>query len=150
MRHGTIMDIEPHLRTMKSISLLIVFLLLTACGGENSAGDEGIANATPEERGRREFRVCATCHTVKNPQDHKLPRLIGPNLWGIVGKPAASDEKFAYSAAFRKVDFIWTEERLSQYIENPQAFVKGNRMSFVGEPSAESRADIIAYLKTLK
>lgn len=132
----------------KPITFLTAALLIASCGASEEAVTD-FAAATPEESGRRNFRVCASCHAVSNPANGNSPRLIGPNLWGIVGSPAASDKTFAYSAALREADIIWTEENLSLYIENPQGFIKGNRMSFVGERSPERRTEIINYLKTL-
>jgi cytochrome c len=33
---------------------------------------------------------------------------------------------------------------------NPQHFIPGTKMTFAGFPKAENRADVIAYLQTLK
>ena len=43
---------------------------------------------------------------------------------------------------------MWTEDNLDRYLENPREFLTGGRMAFAGVPSAEDRADLIAYLKT--
>ena len=74
-------------------------------------------------------------------------RLIGPNLYGVVGRPAASIEGFVYSPAMQKSGIVWDEMTLDRYIEKPMDVVPGNRMSFVGEPDAGKRAAIIALLK---
>ncbi len=132
-------------------------LTLAACGGQSeSSGDSPTPStasaaapatpATPEERGRKLFNECAVCHTTKEGEAHR----VGPNLFGIVGHPAGKADGFAYSKALTESDIVWTDENLDAYIENPQMFLRGNRMAYVGQRDAEKRADIIAYLKTLK
>lgn len=103
---------------------------------------------SPEQAGRKAFRECAVCHVVAAPGSKAAEmRLIGPNLYGIIGRPAASVEGFVYSPAMQKSGLTWDEATLDHYLEKPMEVVPGNRMSFVGEPDAEKRAAIIAYLK---
>ncbi|MCC6925536.1 MAG: cytochrome c family protein, partial [Novosphingobium sp.] len=56
---------------------------------------------------------------------------------------------FTYSPALQGAKLTWDEQTLSAYLENPQAFVKGNKMAFAGLKKPEDRADLIAYLSTL-
>ncbi len=98
------------------------------------------------DQGRKRFSACAVCHTVKEGE----PARIGPNLFGIVGKPAGAADGFAYSKAMSEAGVVWTEDNLNAFIENPQGFMRGNRMGYVGEKNPEYRAAMIAYLKTLK
>jgi cytochrome c len=42
---------------------------------------------------------------------------------------------------------VWADDTLEQYLENPKAFVPGNKMIFVGLKKPEEREDVIAYLK---
>ena len=44
----------------------------------------------------------------------------------------------------------WNDDNLSKYLENPQQVIKGTRMAFPGLKKPEDRADVIAYLKSLK
>ncbi len=142
---------------MKRQLVLISFLALAACGGSGDAESGGApassnaANtaevaATPEARGRKQFNECAVCHSVKVGDAHR----IGPNLYAITGAPAGQLENFAYSKAMAEAGIVWTDENLDAFIENPQAFMRGNRMAYVGQRDAQKRADIIAYMKTLK
>ena len=86
---------------------------------------------------------CRTCH-VTNEGDHRL----GPSLHGVVGREAGSASGFPYSSAMQNADFVWDEERLDRFIENPEAVVPGNNMKpFSGIASAEERAKVIAHLK---
>ncbi len=103
-------------------------------------------NVSIADQGRKRFGACAVCHTVKEGE----PARVGPNLFGIVGKPAGAAEGFAYSKAMSEAGIVWTEDNLSAFIENPQNFMRGNRMGYTGEKNPEDRAAIIAYLKTLK
>jgi cytochrome c len=129
-------------------------LVLTACGSPKETESQSPAKAgaqtaaTLQDPGKKAFRECAVCHVVGAPGSKEAAmRLIGPNLYGIVGRPAASVEGFVYSPAMQKSGLVWDEATLDRYLEKPMEVVPGNRMSFVGEKDAEKRAAIIAYLK---
>jgi cytochrome c len=49
-----------------------------------------------------------------------------------------------------RANLVWTPENLHDYIADPQAKVKGNRMPYGGVTNASDVDDIIAYLGTLK
>ena len=86
---------------------------------------------------------CRTCHTT-NEGDNRL----GPSLYGVVGREAASLPDFAYSSALANADLVWDEETLDRFIENPDSVVSGNNMKpFAGVSSIDERAKIIAHLK---
>ena len=44
----------------------------------------------------------------------------------------------------------WDPEKLNHWLCKPQDFVKGTKMTFPGLPKAQDRADVIAYLESLK
>ena len=44
----------------------------------------------------------------------------------------------------------WTPEALQHFLTNPKAAVKGTKMAFAGLPKVQDRANLIAYLETLK
>ena len=80
------------------------------------------------------------------------PAKIGPNLYGVVGGPAAHMEGFKYSAAMldKKAEGLtWTFENLDQFLTSPKAFVPGTAMGFAGLKKDDERANVIAYLRTL-
>ena len=95
--------------------------------------------------GRREFRRCQSCHTV----NEGGRSMVGPNLYGVVGRAAASTDGFSYSSALSQSGLVWTSDALDTWIENPRAMVPNNRMSFVGLRDADDRRDVIAYLASL-
>jgi cytochrome c len=97
------------------------------------------------EKGKAQARKCVTCHTFENGG----PNRVGPNLWGIVGRPHASHAGFAYSDDMKKMGGKWTLEELDHFLTNPKAMVPGTKMTFTGLPRGSDRADVIAYLNTL-
>jgi cytochrome c len=71
----------------------------------------------------------------------------GPNLHKIVGRKAGSSPGYAFSSALRGADFVWDEEKLDQFIANPDQVVPGNIMKpYGGLPSSDDRKKIITYL----
>ncbi len=150
---------------MKYPTLLVAALALAACGDNSQGSPDGKpadkaaapvaaakpetkpeAPATPEERGKKLFKECAVCHTVKQGDGNR----VGPNLFGVVGRAAGSLEGFAYTKAMKESGIVWDDETLDGYLENPPQYVRGNRMAYVGQRDPQKRADLIAYLKTLK
>ncbi|MBP0463319.1 cytochrome c family protein [Roseomonas sp. PWR1] len=108
-----------------------------------------VASAQDAAAGQRVFNQCRACHTP----DQGGRNGVGPNLWGIVGRPAASIEGFRYSANMRELaagGLTWTEDRLRPYITNPKAVVPQGSMSFAGLRNEQQLNDLIAYLNTLK
>ena len=100
-------------------------------------------SATPDlANGARQFSKCKVCHTINEGGRNK----VGPNLFGIVDRPAASKEGFRYSAPLKKSGIIWDEETLNTWINNPRTTVPGTSMSFVGIRDEKSRRDLLAYL----
>jgi cytochrome c2 len=73
---------------------------------------------------------------------------FGPNLRGVVGRPAGSVEGFQYSKTMLKTlkGMEWTEAALNVWITNPQAWVPGVFM-YYKQDDPEIRRKIILYLK---
>ena len=96
--------------------------------------------------GEQVFRKCAACHTVNEGGAAR----VGPNLWGIYGSQAGSNEDFAprYSQGLRNADFVWNAETMTPYLINPREIIQGSRMTFQLRNEQEV-ADVIAYLRTL-
>src|ERR1700712_3720265 len=95
--------------------------------------------------GKAVFNKCAICHTV----DPKKKGL-GPTLFGVVGRHSATVEGFNYSEPMKAADKTWDEATLEVYLTDPQGMVHGSKMVFPGLPKPEDRANVIAYLATLK
>jgi len=104
------------------------------------------AQAGDAESGKDVFKACRACHQVGPGAKNG----IGPALNGIVGRTAGTIPGFAYSDANRQAGtkgLIWTEDSLSKFLENPVAFMPGNRMTYAGLKDEADRRDLIAYLK---
>ncbi len=94
-------------------------------------------------KGENAAKKCAACHTYGKGE----PNRVGPNLYGVVGRPKASIG-FNYSAAMKAKAGNWTIEELNTYLINPKAMVPGTTMSFAGVPRGSERADLIAFLNS--
>ena len=101
------------------------------------------AAAADVEHGRQLFTACAACHTDR-------PDALGPNLRGVVGRKAGAREDFRYSNPMKRAGITWDEANLREYLADPQAKVKGNRMPYAGLGDAKDIEDVVAYLATLK
>jgi cytochrome c len=112
--------------------------------GEMSPMVAMVAEADPAA-GQASFRQCAACHTV----DEGGQNRVGPNLWDVFGADIGHHDGFNYSQALLALEGIWTVDKLDAYLENPRAAAPGNRMAFAGLRSAEDRAAMIAYLRSL-
>lgn len=98
------------------------------------------------EAGQRVFNQCRACHTI----NQGGRSMVGPNLFGIVGRRAGTTEGFRYSATMRErheQNFIWTEENLRAYIRNPKEVVPAGSMSYPGLRNEQQMNDLIAYLR---
>ena len=106
-----------------------------------------VAQVTPvgdPVEGKRQFGQCMSCHTLAQGG----PNGIGPNLYGVLGKPAATGKPgYQFSAALQKSGIVWTDDKLDLWLKSPAALVPGTKMSFVGIPKASARASVIAYIK---
>lgn len=104
------------------------------------------AQAADPAKGKSVFQRCAICHRVEKNGGNGL----GPNLFDIVGRKAGTVADFSYSAAMKNSGIVWSTDKLTAYIEHPAAVVPGNKMAFAGVTDAGQRADVVAYLATLK
>ena len=98
-------------------------------------------------KGERAARKCAACHKI----DQTGEAAVGPNLWGVVGRPVAKAAGFSYSDAMQANGAKtpnWTPEELDVFLTKPEARVPGTRMTFQGLPDQQERADVITYLNT--
>ena len=91
-------------------------------------------------------RTCNVCHSF-----NKGGKVVyGPNLFDIYGKPAASIEGYTYSTALKNSGLVWNDKNLADFVSNPEQFVKGTKARFPGLKSAKDKADVLAYIKSLK
>lgn len=117
-------------------------------GGEEAAAegpDLGalLAEAKPEA-GERRAAICKACHTFEKGGANKT----GPNLWGVVDRPIASEEGFKYTSALKSFGGEWTYEKLDGFLKNSAELVPGTTMAQrIAKP--EQRAELLAFLSAL-
>src|SRR5215212_11426010 len=93
------------------------------------------ASAADIDHGKQLYVACASCHTEK-------PDALGPSLKGVVGRKSGALEDFRYSNSMKRTNLTWDETNLREYIADPQAKVKGNRMPFGGVTKASDLDDL--------
>lgn len=92
-----------------------------------------------------EFGKCAACHNITEGGRNG----IGPNLYGVFGRPAASARPdYTYSPALRDSGLTWDSATLDRFLENPRAVVPGTKMTFAGIRDPEKREAVIALLRS--
>ena len=111
-----------------------------------SASEELVSQNSDVTPGQLAFNnACRTCHSIRE-GDNRL----GPHMRGIIGRKAGSLPNYSYSSAMKGANFVWDEENLERFIANPDETVPGNTMKpYGGLASADMRAKLIAYMKTL-
>ena len=104
------------------------------------------ANATAQGNpghGAQAYQVCAACHSLRPELN-----MTGPSLAGAWGRKAGSLAGFdRYSPALKGSGVTWNADTLDPWLKSPEQFIPGNWMTFAGIPEAETRADLIAFLK---
>ena len=106
------------------------------------------ARSKPDiENGKATFNtMCSVCHSVQKTGGP----IEGPNLLGVVGRKAASQPEFTkYSAALKASKLIWSQKTLDKFLMNPGEMVPGTFMP-IQISDDKTRADVVAYLATLK
>jgi cytochrome c len=115
------------------------------CGGLLLAASS--ASAADAAQGRQTFaQQCAICHTASKGGS----TLVGPNLFGVVGRHAGAMAGFAYSPAIKGSGLTWTDATLSAFLQGPAKMLPGVRMPFAGLKNPTQLNDVVAYLNTLR
>lgn len=102
------------------------------------------AQAQDVAAGGMAFQQCADCHSPGDSDG------VGPGLKGIYGRRAGSKSGFTYSPAMARSTIVWDDTSLDNFLTSPQKALPQTAMAFPGEDDPKARADLIAYLKTLK
>ena len=136
-----------HQRLLQGAVVPTMLLTATLAPVNVSAQDMSLGDAA---RGKAFFQVsCAVCHSPELGPDNTVIMKQGPSLVGVVGRPAGSLPNFNYTKAIRQSGFTWNPETLYRFLANPMVVAPGTTMPIpVVDPG--NRADVIAYLATLK
>lgn len=137
---------------LRFASLAALALATAGCGREtpqapaSEAAGPALAAAAPTAGAIPAiFAQCRSCHAVEAGRNG-----VGPSLSGVFGRKAAAAPGFAYSAAMTGSGLTWDEATLDRYLTAPLKTVPGGKMVFAGIADPARRAEVIAYLKTLK
>jgi cytochrome c len=115
--------------------LWILALVLACPPAALAAGDAS--------HGEEIYSRCLACHA---PDVNRT----GPKHCDVVGRKAGALPDFKYSAAMRHANLTWDEATLDRFLAAPTRIVPRTAMTYAGVPGAKDRADLIAYLATLR
>ena len=122
-------------RSIRRAGALVLTSVLGATA--HAAGDPA--------RGADLFRQnCSECHSTEPGQN-----LVGPTLFSVVGRPAASVADFPYSTAMKSSGIRWTTSQLMDYLRAPREYLPGVKMKFAGLRDQKDRENVVAFLATL-
>ncbi len=96
-------------------------------------------------KGEKTFKRCKACHQVGEGAKNRT----GPELNGIICRPAGSVEDFNYSdplEAKAAEGLVWTTENLVGYLENPTEFLGGRSKMTLKLKKEKDRVNVLAYL----
>ena len=113
----------------------VVAAVLLAASSAQAAGDATRGRAAYETR-------CGACHS---PQAAR----VGPRHAGVLGRRAGSVDGYDYSPALKASRLVWDAASLDRWLADPEAVIPGQRMGYRLDDAA-ARADIVAYLATLR
>lgn len=124
----------------KSLVPLIgaLFLAVPGIADAQTAGDP--------IKGKALFLQCAACHSTVAGQPHK----VGPNIAGVYGAAAGTRPGYTYSPAMRGAQVRWDDATLLRFITRPSEVVPRTKMVFAGIADPAKRANLLAYIKTLR
>lgn len=127
---------------MKKTTLLIaVTVLSTALAATSASAGDAAAGETLFKK------KCKMCHTTGDNGKNGM----GPNLRGIVGRTVGTVASYTkYSDAMKATGVVWDAASIDKLLQDPKAFAEGNKMKGGKIKKADQRADIIAYLATVK
>jgi cytochrome c len=138
--------VHPHMPEKPHIAV-VEEQVAAAPAGAAAATVPPLAAGGDAAAGKAVFdKVCMTCHTPDKGGANK----VGPNLFATAGGKKAHSGTFSYSPAMQNKGGEWTDDDLNAFLYKPSAFVKGTKMAFAGISKDKDRADVIAYLKSLK
>ena len=96
-------------------------------------------------KGAKVFKKCKACHSIKAGK-----KKVGPSMFGVVGRKAGTAKGYRFSKAMKSSGLTWDDATLDKFLKKPRKLIKKTKMSFGGLKKEKQRADVIAYLKTLK
>ena len=108
--------------------------------------------------GEKLFTKCKACHSIIADDGTAIVKggKVGPTLYGIVGRPAASEEGFKYGDGIMvaaAAGLVWDEALITEYVVDPTKFIDthgGEGKSKMTFKLAKGGEDVAAYLASVK
>jgi cytochrome c len=110
-------------------------------------------------KGESDFKKCKACHSIVAADGTVIQKggKVGPNLYGVIGRAAASAADFKYGDGIKEAadkGLVWDEAQLAEYVADPTGFLDKltgdagarSKMSF---KLAKGGEDIAAYLASV-
>lgn len=88
---------------------------------------------------------CSQCHNIDIDGKHGQ----GPNLHNIWGRLSGSSNDYSYSTSMKKMNIIWDENSLMNFLLAPKKYVKGTKMAFAGIKKEKERRALIEYMRNI-
>jgi cytochrome c len=96
--------------------------------------------------GQQQSMKCMSCHSFAKGG----PNMTGPDNWGVIGRKPGTHPGFSYSdamVAFGMKVPAWDYDHLYMFLKNPQDYISGTKMTFVGLKNPQDRINLIAWLR---
>jgi cytochrome c len=94
--------------------------------------------------GEKIFKKCSACHMVASGGKN----MIGPNLWGVIGRKTGSVSDYKYSKSLASYSKEWSFEEMNGFLIKPASYIKGTKMAFAGLRKEKDRASVILFLNS--
>lgn len=122
---------------MNRLTSILIALFACATGAQ---ADESLGQRLAQSS-------CAQCHSFVRGEGHG----VGPNLFGVFGRPAAAVSGFAFSKPYvdAMTGKIWDRALLERWLTDAQAVAPGSGMVYFQDDS-KRRDELIKYLQSLK
>ena len=125
-------------KSVPRLAAVMVSLALAGLGAQAQAADPAAGKSVFNS-------VCSICHSAQAGKNG-----IGPSLYDVVGRKTGSVAGFHYSPANQNANLTWDAATLDKYLQSPRTVIPGTIMTYAGLKDDTKRADLIAYLATLK
>ncbi len=96
------------------------------------------------QHGEKVFKKCSACHMIASGGKN----MIGPNLWGVLGRKIGVVSDYKYSKALTAYGKEWTFGEMSGFLTKPSAHIKGTKMAFAGLKNEKDRASVILFMNS--
>ncbi|WP_334175033.1 cytochrome c family protein [Pseudoxanthobacter sp.] len=128
----------------RSAAPLLVAALLAAAlfAGTARAEDAAPLPAGNAEAGARVFNRCKSCHQIGENAESS----IGPELNGVIGRPAGKLPGYSFSEGLAGAGFSWDEAHMAEWLRGARKMIPTTKMITPPLRKDQDIADLMAYL----